>query len=346
MGVQTSKFFLWGTDVKLARSKETAPNKKEMQEMEQMLTNPTHGFFETSTGEKMHYLKYLPEGQTKPKGVCVFQHGIGAYCGKEYMPTLAHIMKTNGFALYVPDMIGHGFSEGCRFYIPKGDWSSNRDGLESFTKFASSEHEKGTPLFLAGESYGGCLTIHIARMWQNNPERAPPGFGGIFLVAPAIIGDLPPRIVTFVLRYFLAPLFPRWIPFFMPNPVSPDRIWKDEKIRKRYTSERALSMGLHIGGRPFRLGTAVGLLSALEEVRETAIPGLTIPFAVAHGTDDICVPIAGTEFLLEHARTPEDDRAVHRVVGGYHDIFSEETREETMMFFMKWMNDRISKKTS
>merc|ERR1711935_780148 len=105
-------------------------------------------------------------------------------------------------------------------------------------------------------------------------------------------------------------------------------------------------MGLHSGGSPFRLGTAVGLLRALEEVRKIAIPGLTVPFAVAHGTDDYCVPIAGTDFLLEHATTPEDDRGVRRVKGGYHDLLSEETKVETMMFFMNWMNGRISNKTS
>eukprot|EP00555_Chaetoceros_dichaeta_P005000 CAMPEP_0198261262 /NCGR_PEP_ID=MMETSP1447-20131203/10014_1 /TAXON_ID=420782 /ORGANISM="Chaetoceros dichaeta, Strain CCMP1751" /LENGTH=351 /DNA_ID=CAMNT_0043949117 /DNA_START=75 /DNA_END=1130 /DNA_ORIENTATION=- len=344
MGVTASKFLLWGTVVNLARSKQTAPDEKEMEEMEQRLMNPTHGFFETNGGEKMHYLKYMPEGRAKPKGICVFQHGIGAYCGKDFMPTMVSIMKENGFALYVPDMIGHGFSEGCRFYIPRGKWSINRDGLAEFAKFASSEHEKGTPLFLSGESYGGCLSIHVARMWQDNPDQAPPGFGGIWLTAPAIISDLPPKPVVFILRYFFAALFPRWSPFFMPHTVSPDRIWKDEKVRARNTSKRSISMGLHSGGSQFRLGTAVGLLLALEEVRKSAIPGLTVPFAVAHGTDDYCVPIAGTDFLLEHATTPEDDRGVRRVEGGYHDLFSEDTKVETMMFFMNWMNGIISKK--
>lgn len=341
-GGQTSSFLLWGTEVNLARSKETAPNEKEMEEMEQRLLNPTHGYFETSSGEKMHYIKYLPEGGNKLKGILVFQHGIGGWCGKTWIPQLVQMTRENGFALYAPDMIGHGFSEGVRFYIPEaGRWEINRDGLEAFTKFASSEHEEGTPLFLAGESYGGCLAIHVARMWQNNPDQGPAAFGGICLVAPAIIGDLPPAPVVFALRK-LSYFFPRWRPFFMPNPVSPDRIWKDEDVRKFYTSERVLSMGLHHGGQAFRLGTAAGLLGALEAVRQVAIPGLTIPFAVAHGTSDHAVPITGTDYLLEHADTPEDNKAVRRVEGGYHDILSEETGEQTMRFLMNWINNRVS----
>jgi len=346
MGVQTSRFILWGTTVNLARSKDTAPSEEELQEMDRNIFNPTHGFFDTDTGEKMHYLKYLPEGNTKPKGICIFQHGIGAYGGVPGVAKIARNMTKNGFAFYAPDLIGHGFSEGCRFYIPRGRWTINRDHLEAFAQFATSQHTPTTPSFLMGTSYGGCLTLHVARQWQDDPSRAPPGFSGVCLLCPAIIGDLPPAIVTFVLRYFFAALAPRWVPFFMPQTVSPARIWKDEAVRRENTSGRVLSMGLSNCATPFRLGTAVGLLTALEVVREVVIPGLTVPFAVAHGTEDYCVPIAGTDFLLERACTTEGDRAVRRVIGGYHDMLSEETSEETILFFIKWMDSRISKKIS
>jgi len=346
MVTQRSKFLLWGNVVNLDLNKDTFPSEKELQEMDEHFLNPIHGFFTTSSGEKMHYLKYLPEGQTKLKGVLVFQHGIGASSLGHNMPLLARAMLKNGFALYVPDMIGHGFSEGCRFYIPRGRWTINRDGLEAFTQFAASEHEKGTPLFIMGESYGGCLTIHVAKMWQSNPDKAPSGFAGICLIAPAIIADLPSIIVVFFLRYFLAVFFPRWVPFFMPNPVSPDRVWKDEKVRIQVTTGREVTMGLCNGGQAFRLGTAAGLLSAVEKVREVAIPDLKVPFAVAHGTDDYVVPITGTDYLLEHAHTSEEDRAVRRVIGGYHDFLAEDTGADTIMFFTNWMNSRISKKVS
>lgn len=41
MGVTTSKFLLWGTVVNLARSKDTAPDEKEIEEMEQV-SSDTH----------------------------------------------------------------------------------------------------------------------------------------------------------------------------------------------------------------------------------------------------------------------------------------------------------------
>jgi len=346
-------FLFWGTPVQTQLDKETAPDKNELKKMDEILLNPTHGFYSTSSGEKLHYLKYLPQGRAKPKAICVLQHGIGSFCGRgcklseeRYTGTalLARMLTKNDFALYAPDLLGHGFAEGRRFYIPQGNWSINRDNLESFSTFVSSEHEEGTPLFIMGESYGGCLAIHVARMWQNNPEKAPSGFRGICLISPAIIGDLPPQIVVFILRYFFATIAPRWRPFFMPNPVNPERIWKDDQVKALNTSERSISMGLHHGGQKFRLGTAIGLLSAMEDVRQNSIPGLTIPFAVAHGTDDAAVPIEGTEYLLDKAETPKKDRAFNRVVGGYHDIMSERNADKTVQFLIDWMCSRLYQK--
>ena len=101
-----------------------------------------------------------------------------------------------GFAVYAADQLGHGYSEGTRWLIPNGNWKINRDDLVKFVKLAASEHDENTPLFVIGDSYGGCLTIHTARYFQDNPDDAPKGFTGILLNAPAVIGDLPPAIVV------------------------------------------------------------------------------------------------------------------------------------------------------
>ena len=72
----------------------------------------------------------------------------------------------------------------------------------------------------------------------------------------------------------------------MPNPIDPDRIWSDPEVKEMQTSPSVQQAGLQASGRPFRLGTAVALLSAMEAVREDSIPGLNIPFCVAHGEND------------------------------------------------------------
>ncbi len=82
------------------------------------------------------------------------------------------------------------FSEGERFYIPNS-WMVNRDDLYEFCLFVARQHNPGLPFFLGGDSYGGCLAIHVGRKFQDSPKDAPSGFRGLCLTAPAIVGDLP-----------------------------------------------------------------------------------------------------------------------------------------------------------
>jgi len=342
-------YALWNTEVDLTLP--SIPSPETLSQMDEGTGNPEHGYFQTPHG-KLHYRKYLPDGEIK--AVCVWQHGINAHSGRycklgnadndseaKFTNTglLARQMKKAGYALYAPDMLGHGFSEGKRFYIPNGQWEINRDGLASFAKFASGQHES-IPFFLMGDSYGGCLTLHIARKWQDCPEDAPTNFKGITLNAPAIKGDVPSPAAVLFLK-FLAAVAPERTPFFMPHPVSPDRIWKNEVVRAHFMSDEEKSMMLAGGGKPFRLGTAKGLLSALEAVREKVIPGFNIPFCVCHGTHDWGVPVTGTEFLLEHATTKEQDRGVRIIDGAFHDLLADPTMEETVDFHLKWMDSRL-----
>lgn len=83
----------------------------------------------------------------------------------------------------------------------------------------------------------------------------------------------------------------------MPNPISNDRIWRDPKIIEWREEKQLVARGIDGGGVPFRLGTAANLLSALEAVREEAIPGFKMPFCIVHGTEDAGVPIEGSDLM-------------------------------------------------
>ena len=185
-------YTLWGTSVDLELSKETFPTEDEMKKMEDDVLNPDHGFFDSNSGNKLHFRKWLPAGGVAPKGICVFQHGIQAHCGlackideEVYkIAVLAKLIPQAGYAFYSLDMLGHGFSEGERFYIPNADWTINRDDFASFASYASKEEGSSLPIFLSGESYGACLAIHVARQWMDAPDKAPSNFKGFSVLAP------------------------------------------------------------------------------------------------------------------------------------------------------------------
>jgi len=125
--------------------------------------------------------------------------------------------------------------------------------------------------------------------------------------------------------------------------VSADRIWSDDEVRAKFTDPRWFDMSLEGCGRAFRLGTAVNLLDAVEDVRQSAIPKLTVPFCVCHGTADAAVLIDGTHYLLEHAQTPEPDRAVLLQEGAYHDLFSEPSADEAVQFVIRFLDKHSEK---
>ena len=251
-------------------------------------------------------------------------------------------MNAQGIAVYAHDQLGHGFSEGHRFYIPNGKWSVNRDDLVAFCRLAASEHDGGTPLFVSGDSYGGCLALHATLVFQEQPDLAPKGFRGCTLNCPAIHGDFPPTPVVWLLRYGLAPFFPTRTPFFMPNPITGERVWKEDEARAFFT-DRDEMKGLSQGGAPFCLGTAVGLVGAMQAV-QALIPTMRMPFHVAHGTDDYGVPLSGSELLMKESQTVSADKVLNAVRGGYHGLLSQLDAEDTMNQEIEWIQSMIQRR--
>ena len=345
-----TKYTLWGKDVELDIDRKVFLTDEEMKAREDMFPCEHRWFQSPCSGDQLHYRFALPPGPPSAiKGVVIFHPGIQDESGRGFVlqngrkvavVLLAEELRQAGYAFYALDARGHGFSEGLRFYVP--DWKHNRDDLEAFAQLVAKEQGASTPLFLMGDSYGGCLVLHVAGLWEDK-QRAPPNYKGIVLTAPAIIGDLPPKPVVWFLRYLMAPLFPTRTPFFMPNPVSADRIWSDTEVRAAFTDPRTVETAMEGGGRAFRLGTAVNLLQALEVVRENVVPQLTVPFCVCHGKADAAVLVAGTEFLIQQSQTPETDRAVLLQEQAFHDLLSEPTAGETLQFVIKFLDERIKK---
>lgn len=347
--VNTEPRELWGKNVVVDLA--TFPTEEEMASMDALTPHMEHKWFRGSGDHWLHYRKFAPK-DTPVKGVVIYQHGIQAHSGIGYTidddtkltnyALLGERLAEHGFALYLCDMRGHGFSEGLRFYVP--DYSVNVDDLRNFCQHVvSNEGEtKDLPLFLGGDSYGATLCLHVSRYWQDHPDQCPPGYRGSIVTAPAIYGDLPPYPVVFVLRYILKPLIPTRTPFFMPNPVSGDRIWRNyEQLKKDPLFAKTKDINLDGSGRPFRLGTATSLLSALEDVRTKIIPGLKVPFCSCQGTADAAVPLESTVYLDEKSSTPDADKSVNKEEGKFHDLYSEQTRQETVSTILNWINSRL-----
>lgn len=218
---------LFGSQVKVEIDPDCFPTEAQIEALDKKMPGCQHGYFTSAAhgNAMLHYRYWLPKGEVK--GVAVFFHGITAHGGRGLVidgrklcsSLLSDLFIEEGIALYALDMYGHGFSEGTRFYIK--NWEFNKQDCIDFAHYASGQHSKSLPLFLSGESLGGCLAIHAAKHFQDNPGSS--NLDSILLSAPAIHGDLPSFPVYHILRYVFAPLIPRRTPFFMPHPLPVSR---------------------------------------------------------------------------------------------------------------------------
>eukprot|EP00980_Cylindrotheca_fusiformis_P008242 scaffold1736_cov127-Cylindrotheca_fusiformis.AAC.56 len=337
---------VFGSDVNIEIKDSAFPSEAEIDGLEQHLPTCNHGWFESSYGKaKLHYRSWIPEG--KVKGVAVFFHGIMSNSGqglvldgqKLGMALVSEAFLKHGIALYSFDAYGHGFSEGKRFWIPK-TWENNLKDCIVFAKMASEKHPD-PPLFIIGESYGGCLAIHTARHFQDHEEECPK-FDSLLLSAPAIEADLPPFPVFQVLKYGLAPLFPTRTPFFMPNPVTADRVWRNKEVLARFTDPDYKKFGLDARGSKMRLGTALGCVLAVEAAKDKAIPGFKVPFCIFHGTADASVKIEGSQYMFKTASTPEGDKELHAIEGSFHEcLVDPELAEECCGHWLNFIEKRL-----
>lgn len=344
------KYDLWGhTDLDIEIPEDVFPDEAWLKERDELFGDPDHGYFEsTYRGKKLHYRSNLPPKGEPVRAVVVYQHGIHGQSGfgckvpsdgrLTDMGLRVRANTAKGYAIYAHDQLGHGFSEGERFYIPNGDWTVNRDDLVAFVGLVAAKHPPGTPLFLAGESYGGCLAFHASHALWNSEDK-PDGLKGCVMGCPALDGDLPPWPVHAFLKHVLKPLAPTWTPFFMPHPIHADRLWKEEEVRNIMLDPDRVK-GLSLSGVPFCLGTAAGLVDALETA-QALMKDYAVPFHINHGSDDWGVPVTGSQRLFELCQTPESDKELNIVEGGYHCLMSELDAPAILQHEIDWMERRI-----
>ena len=342
----TYPYELWGKTVHLGIPPDKFPSKEEIEQLESEMPACQHGWFESCSQQKqLHFRKFMPLSGEEPKAIVVFHHGIQDHSGDAMIAKdgrklgraamIDYFVTKNGYALYAMDQLGHGYSEGRRMFLE--DYKFAVSDFIAFTHLVASDHHDSTPIFLSGHSFGGCLALHAAHAFQTDPSTAPSEFRGLVLFAPAIVGDVPPFPITQILRYILAPRYPTWVPFFMPNPISPDRIWADPEVLARHVNERHLEIGLDALGRPYSLGTAVQLLTGVEDVR-AIIPSLTVPFCVVHGTCDYGVLVEGTKFLEQKSQST--DKKVLLLEGACHDLLCDPRMDDAMKFAVSYLEER------
>lgn len=114
------------------------------------------------------------------KRIVVILHGYGEHGGRHQ--ALARHLADNETNVYVPDLWGHGKSEGKRGHL--GTIESQIQSLENWLSELLRYQKGDISVYLLGHSFGGLLAVD----WAENRD-----FEGVFLESPLMgIGNRPP----------------------------------------------------------------------------------------------------------------------------------------------------------
>lgn len=167
----------------------------------------------------LHYRKWLPPGPTVPKGVVVFQHGMGAHCSSPALRRLAEAIARGGMGCYMLDLQAHGYSES---HGPPAqtvlDYVEMLSDMEAMVKLVTEQVTSNVKIVVAGESLGGALAALLSVRMQQEEHPYHANWAGFFGVAPAFDPALPPRCLEVLLRACCLPCCPRSTIFSPPAP--------------------------------------------------------------------------------------------------------------------------------
>ncbi|MEA2450675.1 MAG: acylglycerol lipase [Thermoleophilaceae bacterium] len=248
------------------------------------------------------------------RAVVVLAHGASEHSGR-YEWT-AERLAERGYATYALDHRGHGRSEGVRAYIDRMD-NAVAD-LDALVHIAAGD-QADVPVFLLGHSMGGCVALAYAIAHQDKLD-------GLLLSAPVAVleaASLPTRVAGQVLSV----IAPRLGVFDIDSTA----VSRDPEVVRAYDAD---PLNYH-GKLPAR--TVAELASTVARFPE-ALPRLTLPLLVMHGTADRLVPPAASDLVNE--RVGSEDKTYLRYPDLFHEILNEPERDQVVGDIADWLDER------
>ncbi|KLL09650.1 MULTISPECIES: alpha/beta hydrolase [Protofrankia] len=232
----------------------------------------------------------------QPSFVALLAHGYGEHAGR--YDHVARRLSDAGGAVYAPDHIGHGRSEGERAHVELLE--DIVTDLGTVAKHATAEHP-GLPVVLIGHSLGGIVAVRYV-------QRAVGPVDALVLSGPVIGGN--PAI------FALLDLDP------IPDvPLDPAALSRDPAVGAAYAADPLVYHG------PFHRES----LQTLKDVVATiaAGPGLgDLPTLWIHGELDPLAPLAETRAAFERIGGSNLRQKVYP--GALHEIFNETNSDEVL----------------
>ncbi|MFV0132529.1 alpha/beta hydrolase [Streptomyces sp. HMX87] len=240
----------------------------------------------------------------RPRYVALLVHGYGEHIGR--YEEVAGALVAHGAAVYGPDHVGHGKSDGERVLIE--DFEDVVTDVHTVAGLARAAHP-GLPVVMAGHSMGGLIASRYA-------QRHPGELSALVLSGP-VIGDweLPRQVLA--------------LDEIPDIPISPSALSRDPAVGESYAADPLVWHG------PMKRPTVEAFVRTLGTVAEGGDVG-RLPLLWLHGDDDRLVPLSGSRPGVERLSGGHLTERIYP--GARHEVFLETNRAEVLADLTRFLD--------
>ncbi|XP_068550624.1 monoglyceride lipase isoform X1 [Anas acuta] len=257
---------------------------------------------------------------TAARALVFIAHGAGEHCGR-YDDLAQRLTELNLF-VFAHDHVGHGQSEGDRMVV--SDFHVFiRDSLQHID-LMKKDHP-GLPVFILGHSMGGAISILTASERLGD-------FSGMVLISPLVVAS--PEVAT-PIKVFAAKVLNLVLPNLSLGSIDPNAVSRNKKEMESYTSDPLV----YHGG--MKVSFVIQLMNAIARI-ERALPKLTLPILVLHGSSDKLCDIRGSHLLMDTVQSQDKTLKVYEEA--YHALHKELPEVTTSVFteILTWVGQKVS----
>ncbi|MPY65995.1 alpha/beta hydrolase [Deinococcus sp. SDU3-2] len=253
-----------------------------------------------------------------PRAAVLLTHGLGEYAGRyvERYNRLIPRLQEAGFSVYASDLRGHGASPGRRAVVDA------RALVEDHLLAREVLRGQPLPIYAFGHSLGGLITA-------ASVARDPRGLSGVILSSPALlVGEDEPRWLKAA-----APLLARVAPGAATTVLDSAGLSRVAEEVEAYRADPQVYQG------KVPALTAASMLRLSGELW-AHYDRWTLPTLVLHGDADRITDVRGTRRFME--AIPAQDKTLHLVEGGHHELLNDEGRDEALAWILGWLRERTT----
>lgn len=265
-------------------------------------------------GQQLFVRTYVPDELRKCGRTLVIIHGTSEHGGR--YDHVARIAVEHGWEVIVPDMRGHGQSDGIPVHVLQFDEYLN--DLDMLWQYFELNPDRTA---LLGHSFGGLVCTRFA---ETRPSR----LASLVLMSPLLGLKVKIDALTLILGRLMSLIAP-CTRFKSKVPV--EHTTRSEEVLKRRETDPLLHRS--VTARWF-----FQMKQAISDAWKDA-PRINVPVLALQAGDDLIVDPNAVEPWLQMAGS--DDKQFRMLAGHYHELLNEPTWRDTLAEVLEWLDERI-----